>query len=67
MTLPATTNTKGKIMIQFLHDHQVALLAIGFGLSELLALVPGIKANSVFQLISNPIVDAYNKVTNKQA
>jgi hypothetical protein len=34
-------------------QHQSEILAFLFALSELLALVPGIKSNSVFQLIFN--------------
>ena len=36
-------------------QHQTEILAFLFALSELLALVPGIKSNSVFQLIYNGI------------
>ena len=41
--------------------HKVEILAFLFALSELLAISPKIKANSVFQLISNVIKKAAGK------
>lgn len=38
-------------MIDFLMAHKAMILAVLFVTSEGLALVPGIKANSIFQLI----------------
>lgn len=32
-------------------EHQVVILAFALALSEVLALIPAIKANSIFQLI----------------
>lgn len=40
-------------MFQFLMDHKDIVLGLLFALSEFLALVPSIKANSVFQLVYN--------------
>lgn len=39
--------------MELIMQHQVELLAFLFALSELLALIPNIKSNSVFQLIYN--------------
>jgi hypothetical protein len=38
-------------MIQFITDNSAVILAVLFGVSELLANIPAVKANSVFQLI----------------
>lgn len=40
-------------MLSFFFEHQVAILGFLFALSEVLALIPSIKANSVFQLFVN--------------
>jgi hypothetical protein len=41
--------------------HKVEILAFLFALSELLAILPKIKSNSVFQLISSMIKKAAGK------
>lgn len=38
-------------MIQFIIDNKVIILGFLFALSEILALIPSVKANSIFQLI----------------
>jgi TctA family transporter len=38
-------------MIAFIMANKAIILGILFGISELLAAIPGIKANSIFQLI----------------
>lgn len=38
-------------IIQFVTDNQVVIIGFLFALSEVLALIPSVKANSVFQLI----------------
>jgi len=38
-------------MIQFITDNGTVILAVLFGISELLANIPSVKANSIFQLI----------------
>ena len=38
-------------MIQAIIDHKGVILALLFAISEALALIPSIKANSIFQLI----------------
>lgn len=38
-------------MIQFITDNKSAILAAALAISEILASVPSIKANSIFQLI----------------
>lgn len=38
--------------IQFIQEHGDILLGAAFVLSELLALIPSVKANSLFQLVS---------------
>jgi hypothetical protein len=39
--------------MEFLNENKVVLLAFLFSLSEVLALIPSIKSNSVFQLVYN--------------
>lgn len=39
--------------IQFIQENGAVLLGAAFALSELLALIPSVKANSLFQLVSN--------------
>lgn len=39
--------------MEWLMQNYVMIITVLFGLSEALALIPGIKANSVFQLIYN--------------
>lgn len=41
--------------MQFLIDNKVAILGALFAVSEVLALIPSVKANSIFQLIMNVI------------
>jgi hypothetical protein len=38
-------------MIQFIADNKAALLGAALAISEVLALIPSVKANSMFQLI----------------
>jgi len=47
--------------MEFIIANKVVLLAFAFALSEVLALVPSIKSNSIFQLAYNGI----KKVTGK--
>lgn len=51
---------KGNHM-EFLHDNMVVIMGCLLGISEVLALVPGIKSNSIFQLIVNLIKSAAGK------
>jgi hypothetical protein len=44
--------------MQFLMENKVAVLGALFAISELLALIPGIKSNSVFTLIFNLLKSA---------
>lgn len=37
--------------MEWMMEHQVILLAFALALSEVLALIPAIKANSIFQLV----------------
>lgn len=37
--------------MEWIFEHQVVLLAFALALSEVLALIPAIKANSIFQLV----------------
>jgi len=39
--------------MEFIIANKVVLLAFAFALSEVLAIIPSIKANSVFQLAAN--------------
>lgn len=39
-------------VIGFVTEHSTAIIGGLLGLSELLALIPGVKANSVFQLVT---------------
>lgn len=39
--------------MEFLSENKVVLLAFLFSLSEVLALIPSVKSNSVFQLVWN--------------
>ena len=41
--------------MEFILSHKTEVLAFAFALSELLALIPGVKANSVFQLVFNAL------------
>lgn len=45
-------------MIAFLIANKAALLALALALSEVLALIPSIKSNSIFELIVNAIKGA---------
>lgn len=49
------------VFINFIIEHQIVILAFLLALSELLALIPGIKSNSIFQLIVNGIKKALGK------
>lgn len=40
-------------LVAYVQAHQGMIFGILFGLSEILALVPGVQANSVFQAIFN--------------
>lgn len=44
--------------MQFVYMHWAMIVAALFGVSEVLALIPGVKANSVFQLIFNALQGA---------
>lgn len=41
--------------MQFIIDNKAVILGALFALSEVLALIPNIKANSIFQLVVNGI------------
>jgi hypothetical protein len=46
-------------MLTFIAAHSAALLAIGWGTSEILAEIPAVKSNSVFQLLTGWIRERY--------
>lgn len=48
-------------IISFVVGHQLELLSFALGLSELLAILPGVKSNSIFQLIVNLIKSGLGK------
>lgn len=48
-------------IIDFVMAHSVIILGALLGLSELLALIPGIKSNSIFLLIVNLLKKAAGK------
>lgn len=48
-------------MIQYIIAHKAEILGALFALSEILALIPSVKASSVFQLIVNMIKKALGK------
>lgn len=48
-------------MIDFIMANKAIILGFLFALSEVLALIPGIKANSVFQAIFNMLAKAVGK------
>jgi len=48
-------------MVSFLIENKVVLVGFLFGLSEVLALIPSVKANSVFQLVSGLVKKAAGK------
>lgn len=50
-------------MIQAIVAHKVEIVTALFLLSELLALVPSVKANSIFQLIAGWVAKAKDAVT----
>lgn len=39
--------------MEFIQEHYVAIIVALLAVSEVLALIPGIKANSIFQLVVN--------------
>lgn len=39
------------IMLQFVNDHSAIIIGILLGISELLASIPSVKANSIFQFV----------------
>lgn len=43
-------------MIQFIIDNKAVIFGALFAVSEVLALIPGIKSNSIFQVIYNFLV-----------
>ena len=50
-------------MIQFLIENKVVILGLLFSLSEVLSLIPSVKANGVFQLMSGLVAKALGKKT----
>ena len=48
-------------------EHYSLVITALFGLSEVLALIPGVEANSVFQLVSNLIKQAHSSITSPKA
>lgn len=52
--------------MQWLIDNWAMIVAVLFGISEAIALVPGIQSNSVFQLIFNVIKSLAGKGTPPQ-
>lgn len=48
-------------MLDFILANKLVILGALFGLSELLALIPAVKSNSVFQLVYNLIKKALGK------
>jgi hypothetical protein len=53
-------------MLEWLHANLVMVLAVLLGISEALALIPDIKANSVFQLIVQILKAINPKVEDKK-
>lgn len=53
-------------MIQFLIDNKVVVLGFLFALSEVLALIPSVKANSIFQVIFDLLGKAKGAATKKE-
>lgn len=50
-------------MIEFLMANKTVILGVLFAVSEVLALLPGVKSNSVFTLIYNLLAKALGKTT----
>ena len=48
-------------VVDFILAHKVVILGFLFATSEVLALIPSVKSNSVFQLIVNAIKKALGK------
>jgi hypothetical protein len=53
--------------MQWLTDNWPVIVGVGFALSEALALIPKLKANSVFQLIANLLKKAKEAMPEKKA
>lgn len=50
------------VLLQWVSDH---LAVVGFCVSEAIALMPGIKSNSVVQLIVNIVKDLSKQISDK--
>jgi len=48
-------------VINFVHNNATAIFAGLFGLSELIALIPSVKANSIFQAVFNFLASKVSK------
>ena len=48
-------------MWAWLSGHSVEIFAVLFAISEMIALIPGVKSNSIFQLIYNWLKGAAGK------
>lgn len=48
-------------IIQIIVDHKVQIITVLFVLSELLAMIPGFKSNSVVQLVVNWVKTLHDK------
>lgn len=51
--------------MQWIIDHKEVVLAFLLALSEILALIPGIQSNSIFQLIFNSLKKAKDAISPK--
>lgn len=54
---------KFQLFLDFLMANKVVLIGLLFAISEVLALIPGVKANSVFQAIFNGVKWLYDWAT----
>ncbi len=54
-------------MIVFIQAHAVAILGALLAISEALAYIPAVKANSIFQLVQNGIKKLFDALSNPPA
>jgi hypothetical protein len=53
---------RGEIMLQIITEHLPVVLGAGLAISEVLALIPGIKGNSILQAVINGLQALLNKI-----
>lgn len=53
--------------MEFITNNAVLILGLLLALSELLAAIPSVKSNSVFQLISSGVKFFYDKMVGKKS